>query len=50
MATGQKKLIVDEAIVPARPVFDYEVTFGAPPALTADGALDGNVARTGGAV
>jgi alcohol dehydrogenase len=41
MATGQKKLIVDEAIVPARPVFDYEVTFGAPPALTADGALDG---------
>lgn len=39
--TGQKKLIVDEAIVPARPVFDYEVTYGAPPALTADGALDG---------
>ncbi len=41
MATGQKKLIVDEAIVPTRPVFDYAVTFGAPPALTADGALDG---------
>jgi len=41
MATGQKKLIVDEAIVPARPVFDYVVTFGAPPALTADGAMDG---------
>jgi len=39
--TGQKKLIVDEAIVPARPVFDYTVTFGAPAALTADGALDG---------
>jgi alcohol dehydrogenase class IV len=39
--TGQKKLIVDEAVVPARPVFDYEVTYGAPPALTADGALDG---------
>jgi alcohol dehydrogenase class IV len=39
--TGQKKLIVDEAIVPARPVFDYAVTFGAPAALTADGALDG---------
>ena len=39
--TGQKKLVVDEAIVPARPVFDYEVTYGAPPALTADGALDG---------
>ena len=41
LATGQKKLIVDEAIVPARPVFDYGVTFGAPAALTADGALDG---------
>ncbi len=41
VATGQTKLIVDEAIVPARPVFDYEVTFGAPPSLTADGALDG---------
>jgi alcohol dehydrogenase len=41
VSTGQKKLIVDEAIVPARAVFDYEVTYGAPPALTADGALDG---------
>ena len=39
--TGQKKLIVDAAIVPQRPVFDYEVSFDAPPALTADGALDG---------
>jgi alcohol dehydrogenase class IV len=39
--TGQKKLIVDMAVVPQRPVFDYEVTFGAPAALTADGALDG---------
>ena len=38
---GQKKLIVDEAVVPARPVFDYEVTAGAPASLTADGALDG---------
>lgn len=41
VSTGQKKLIVDEAIVPARPVFDYEVTYSAPPSLTADGALDG---------
>jgi len=41
VSTGQKKLIVDEGIVPARPVFDYTVTYGAPPALTADGALDG---------
>ncbi len=41
LKTGQKKLIVDEAIVPPQPVFDYAVTFGAPPSLTADGALDG---------
>jgi alcohol dehydrogenase len=41
VSTGQKKLIVDEAVVPVRPVFDYEVTYGAPPSLTADGALDG---------
>lgn len=41
LATGQKKLIVDDAIVPQRAIFDYGVTFGAPAALTADGALDG---------
>ena len=41
LATGQKKLIVDGAIVPPRAVFDYEVTLTAPPSLTADGALDG---------
>jgi hypothetical protein len=28
-------------VEPARPVFDYAVTYGAPPSLTADGALDG---------
>jgi alcohol dehydrogenase class IV len=39
--TGQKKLIVDEGVVPVQPIFDYEVTYGAPAALTADGALDG---------
>lgn len=39
--TGQKKLIVDPAIVPPFAVFDYSVTFGAPVSLTADGALDG---------
>jgi aryl-alcohol dehydrogenase-like predicted oxidoreductase len=39
--TGQKKLIVDLAVVPQQPVFDYAVTFGAPASLTADGALDG---------
>ena len=41
VSTGQKKLIVDDAIVPVQPVFDYTVTYGAPPALTMDGALDG---------
>jgi alcohol dehydrogenase len=41
LKTGQKKLIVDEAIVPQRALFDYEVTFGAPVSLTIDGALDG---------
>ncbi|MBN2625510.1 MAG: iron-containing alcohol dehydrogenase [Spirochaetales bacterium] len=40
-ATGQKKLIVDEAIVPQAAFFDYEVTLGAPSSLTMDGALDG---------
>lgn len=39
--TGQKKLIVDMAIVPTLSVFDYAVTFDAPVSLTADGALDG---------
>jgi alcohol dehydrogenase len=39
--TGQKKLIVDEGVIPSRAVFDYTVTHKAPPALTADGALDG---------
>jgi alcohol dehydrogenase class IV len=39
--TGQKKLIVDDAIIPTRAMFDYTVTRQAPPALTADGAMDG---------
>ena len=41
VSTGQKKLIVDEAIVPSNPVFDHEVTYTQPASLTADGALDG---------
>jgi alcohol dehydrogenase len=41
ISTGQKKLIVDDSIVPAHPVFDYKVTYGTPLDLTADGALDG---------
>lgn len=39
--TGQKKLVVDEAIVPPRAVFQYDVTTSMPPDLTADGAWDG---------
>jgi alcohol dehydrogenase class IV len=41
LKTGQKKLIVDDAVVPARAAFDYAVTLGAPAALSADGGLDG---------
>jgi alcohol dehydrogenase class IV len=41
LKTKQKKLVVDGAIVPQRAVFDYTCTLGAPPSLTADGALDG---------
>ncbi|MDF1592351.1 MAG: iron-containing alcohol dehydrogenase [Desulfobacterales bacterium] len=38
---GQKKLIVDEAIIPPRAVFDYDVTITQPMNLTLDGGLDG---------
>ncbi len=41
LETNQKKLIVDEAIVPHIPVFDYAVTYETPARLTLDGALDG---------
>jgi alcohol dehydrogenase len=41
LTTGQKKLIVDEAIVPQAAVFDYGVTIGSPMDLTLDGGLDG---------
>jgi len=41
LQTNQKKLIVDEAIVPEYPVFDYRATETAPMDLTKDGALDG---------
>ena len=41
LVTGQKKLIVDEAIVPPASVFDYGVTLTAPMGLTLDGGLDG---------
>ncbi len=39
--TGQKMLIVDEAIIPSHPMFDHTVTYSSPDALTIDGALDG---------
>ena len=39
--SGQKKLIIDMAVVPPKAVFDYGVTVGAPKALTLDGGLDG---------
>jgi len=38
---GQKKLIVDESIVPPRAVFDYGTTVTMPAGLTMDGAFDG---------
>jgi alcohol dehydrogenase len=38
---GQKKLIVDEAIIPTKAVFDYAITRTMPVGLTLDGALDG---------
>ncbi len=41
LITGQKKLIIDEAIIPKWAVFDYGVTIGAPYTITTDGALDG---------
>lgn len=39
--SGQKKLIVDEAIVPPAALFDFNVTLGTPKDLTLDGGLDG---------
>jgi alcohol dehydrogenase len=37
----QKKLIIDEAIVPCRSLFDYGLTCSMSPSFTCDGALDG---------
>lgn len=37
----QKKLIVDDSIVPEASVFQYDLTTTMPPSLTKDGALDG---------
>ena len=37
---GQKKLIVDTAVVPTKSLFDYKVTASMPIGVTIDGALD----------
>jgi alcohol dehydrogenase class IV len=39
-ASGQKKLVADEAITPPRALFDYDVTATMPLPVTIDGALD----------
>lgn len=39
-AAGQKKLVVDEAIVPNCALFDYNVTASMPVQVTIDGAMD----------
>ena len=41
VVSGQKKLIIDEAIVPPRALFDYGLTATQPVSLTLDGGLDG---------
>ncbi len=41
LALGQKKLIIDDAIVPSRAVFDYALTTGMGRAFTLDGGFDG---------
>lgn len=39
--TKQKKLIIDDAIIPSKAVFDYKVSESMPEPLTKDGAMDG---------
>lgn len=39
--SGQKMLIVDEALIPAKALFDYSMTTTQTHSLTVDGALDG---------
>jgi alcohol dehydrogenase class IV len=41
LASGQKKLIVDDALIPARALFDYALTTSMSRDFTLDGALDG---------
>jgi alcohol dehydrogenase len=39
--TNQKKLIIDDAVIPPRCLFDYSLTRSMSPAFTSDGAFDG---------
>jgi alcohol dehydrogenase len=41
LKTHQKKIIVDEAIVPAKALFDYSLTQSMSASFTSDGAFDG---------
>ncbi|HMF33723.1 MAG TPA: iron-containing alcohol dehydrogenase [Candidatus Lokiarchaeia archaeon] len=41
VSTGQKKVIIDMALVPQKAAFDYSLTVAMTPEYTADGALDG---------
>ncbi len=41
IAVSQKKLIVDEAVVPPKALFDYAITSSMPAGFTLDGAFDG---------
>ncbi|HAU37588.1 MAG TPA: 3-dehydroquinate synthase, partial [Phycisphaerales bacterium] len=41
LSAAQKKLIIDDAIVPPAALFDYAMTVSMSPDFTADGALDG---------
>ncbi|MDQ1281082.1 MAG: alcohol dehydrogenase [Thermoproteota archaeon] len=41
LVTKQKKLIVDDALVPKAAIFDYSLTIGTPKNLTIDGGFDG---------
>ncbi len=40
VATGQKKLVVDDALIPTASLFDYETTISMPLSVTVDGILD----------
>jgi alcohol dehydrogenase len=41
LVSGQKKLIVDQAIIPHKSIFDYQISETMPLKLTVDGAFDG---------